>query len=223
MADTGKGRKLAARITGLAYGYLAGELRGSQIASELRAIADWIDGGARAPLPVATAADITPGAVLEVFEYWQAKLNKKGAKLTADRRTKIEARLREGYTIADIRRAIDNIAASDFHRGANERSTEYCDLTLICRTGSKLEGFRDMGGGAPAPVSQIHRLSELQEKELAELDIESAEALKRGDTHAYNQAEKRARSIRAATARDRGGAAGSGEKDRGPPKRLAAS
>ena len=82
--------------------------------------------------------------VPELFDYWVTKCAKPGAKLTRDRRQKVEARIREGYDPERIRRAIDGCAFSSFHRGENDRQRTYNDLTLICRTGSKLEEFEAM-------------------------------------------------------------------------------
>jgi hypothetical protein len=86
---------------------------------------------------------ISSGQVREVFAYWQYKLNHPKALLTADREQKIRARLKEGYTIADIKKGIDGCAASAFHMGKSQNSegTVYDDIELICRKGSKLESF----------------------------------------------------------------------------------
>lgn len=79
--------------------------------------------------------------VSRIFSYWQSALNHPTAKLTAERKRKIEARLKEGYSIEQICQAIDGCAASAFHRGQNETGQVYDDLELICRNGSKLESF----------------------------------------------------------------------------------
>lgn len=63
------------------------------------------------------------------------------AKLTKGRRTKITARLGEGYTAEQIKQAIDGCKASKYHMGRNDDGTIYDDLTLICRNGEKLENF----------------------------------------------------------------------------------
>jgi hypothetical protein len=63
------------------------------------------------------------------------------AKLTKGRRTKITARLEEGYTAEQIKQAIDGCKASKYHMGENEQQNVYDDLTLICRNGEKLESF----------------------------------------------------------------------------------
>lgn len=79
--------------------------------------------------------------VKEIFTYWQIALNHPTAKLTDDRRRRIEARLREKYTVEEIKSAIDGCAASPFHRGENDKGQVFDDLELICRNGSKLESF----------------------------------------------------------------------------------
>jgi hypothetical protein len=83
--------------------------------------------------------------VLEVFSYWQQALDKPKALLTSERERAIQARLREGYSPDTIKQAIDGCRASPFHRGQNDRGQPYDDLTLICRSGSKLESFVNLG------------------------------------------------------------------------------
>lgn len=80
-----------------------------------------------------------------VFEHWKTAMAKPLAKLTEDRKSKIKARLEDGYSVETIIRAIDGCAASDFHMGRQAGSAvQYCDFDLICRNGSKLEQFAAM-------------------------------------------------------------------------------
>lgn len=79
--------------------------------------------------------------VARIFNHWQSALNHPTAKLTNERKRKVEARLKEGYSVAQIIEAIDGCASSPFHRGQNAEGQVWDDLELICRTGSKLEGF----------------------------------------------------------------------------------
>lgn len=79
--------------------------------------------------------------VSELFAYWQEQCGHPHAKLTNDRRAKIKARLREKYTVEQIRTAIDG-ARRNAH--TNEGTGKpFDDIELICRTGSKLELFID--------------------------------------------------------------------------------
>lgn len=80
-------------------------------------------------------------SVKEIFSHWQNQLKHPKAKLTGSRIKKIQLRLREGYTVEQIKTAIDGCAASPFHRGENDRNEIYDDIELICRDGVKLEKF----------------------------------------------------------------------------------
>lgn len=76
-------------------------------------------------------------AVAEVFGYWIEKFGLTAqTKLTEDRRRKIRARLREGFTPERLKLAIDGCAASQWHRENGE-----VDLELICRSASKTDRF----------------------------------------------------------------------------------
>ncbi len=79
--------------------------------------------------------------IAEVFEHWQRVMNHPRAKLDASRRRVIAARLKEGYTVEQIKAAIDGCKASDFHQGKNDAGAVYDGLTLICRNAEKLDFF----------------------------------------------------------------------------------
>jgi hypothetical protein len=74
----------------------------------------------------------------ELFAYWQRQCGHPDAKLGADRRRKIAARLREGFTAEQIRQAIDGAARGAF---VNEAGRRFDDIELICRNATKLESF----------------------------------------------------------------------------------
>jgi len=78
----------------------------------------------------------------EIFAYWVSVMGKTGAaKLTPKRKKSVQARLRDGYTLDQIKNAIDNCRADPWSMGENDRHTQFNDLELICRTGEKLESF----------------------------------------------------------------------------------
>ena len=95
----------------------------------------------------------------EIFEYWQKIMNHPQSKFTKDRKAKVEARLKEGYTKEQIIQAIDGCASSEHHMGKNDQGTVYDDLTLICRNGSKLEWFMNNIGKVTHETDQQQRLS----------------------------------------------------------------
>ena len=95
------------------------------------------------PLPDGSSSESAGADVRRVFECWVSTMGKSRAKLTRDRRQKIQARLREGYSVDDCCEAIAGCAQSPYHRGENDTGQRYDDLELILRTGSKLEKFRE--------------------------------------------------------------------------------
>jgi hypothetical protein len=93
-------------------------------------------------------------AARRLFTYWQERCGHDTAKLTRDRRRKLEARLREGYSEQQIRQAIDGAALRPFVNDAGKR---FDDLELICRNGSKLEDFMERGVSRSVSSLQLAR------------------------------------------------------------------
>ena len=76
-----------------------------------------------------------------VFSHWQNVHGKTKAKLTSQRLQKIKARLKEGYQVDQLCKAIDGVKLSPYHMGKNDTSTVYDDLTTILRDGAQVEKF----------------------------------------------------------------------------------
>lgn len=75
-----------------------------------------------------------------LFIYWKERCNHPHAKLTSERQRRIRARLDEGYSEEQVRKAIDGAARAAF---VNEQGKRFDDIELICRNGSKLESFME--------------------------------------------------------------------------------
>lgn len=111
--------------------------------------------------------------VLAIFAYWQQVRKHPDAKLTDGRRAKITARLKDGYTETDIKLAIDGCNNSPHHTGTNDTGTVYDDLTLICRSGEKLEMFK---AKAPAAARKAAQPTQPQQPEKPPLTIHEIRA-----------------------------------------------
>jgi hypothetical protein len=87
-------------------------------------------------------------AIKEVCDYWKRSLNHETAKtpLTGARAKAVRARLRERFTTADLKRAIDGCVRVPYV-GANGRKPHgkprerHDDLSLICRDEETVERF----------------------------------------------------------------------------------
>ncbi|HDR2009621.1 TPA: DUF1376 domain-containing protein [Acinetobacter baumannii] len=85
--------------------------------------------------------------IQEIFEFWKTTFNKNSRTvLDNKRKTKIQARLKEGYTVQDIKLAITNCSKSEYHLQNN-----FTDIELICREATKLDRF--IGMSNPAQVA----------------------------------------------------------------------
>ena len=99
------------------------------------------------------AKPIEDERVAEVFAHWVKVFRKTGVaadpNATADGKKRLQliaSRLGEGYTVEQLKRAIDGCAASRHHTEGG-----YTDLTLIVRGGEKVDAFE---AKALAPKSQ---------------------------------------------------------------------
>lgn len=162
MSDEGEQRpralgrlSVARALTDVMKAALNPEVTAASLVTRLRRLADQIEGGSTTKTKAAPAPE-----VMEVFLHWARATGRVDAKLTSDRRTKIEARLRE-YDVERLKRAIDGIAASPFHNGTDPKNTtgeRHDRIEVVFRNGANVERFSDMpitttgGRGAPRAV-----------------------------------------------------------------------
>jgi hypothetical protein len=117
--------------------------------------------------------DRTTDSVLVVFDHWRKVMGKEGNTVLTDKRRKaVASRLKDGYSVADLLRAVDGCKLSKFHQGENDRKTPFNDLELICRNGENVEKFRDLATVAPSATPP-------DEGQIAKLRRAAAEAEKR--------------------------------------------
>lgn len=90
------------------------------------------------------------GETAEVFAYWQQKMNHPSAKLDDKRAKAIKGRIKDGYTVGDLCRAVDGCKFDPFSQGQNDRQQVYDDIELICRDGPKVDKFIRIAEQGPA-------------------------------------------------------------------------
>jgi hypothetical protein len=84
----------------------------------------------------------------ECFEFWKVCHGKPTAILSIDssRWNNTLVRLRDGYSVEQIKAGIRGIKHSPHHTGQNDRNTKYLDLHHVCKTGEGLEQFIELDG-----------------------------------------------------------------------------
>ena len=119
------------------------------------------------PLPPPVLHHLTDDGVCDaasmVFFYWLKAMGKTDKiKFTPRRKKAVLARLKSGYSVDDLKQAIDGCAMSPFHMGQSESGVVYDDLELICRNPEKVDGFIAMekrGKPTNKTKTQIHNES----------------------------------------------------------------
>jgi len=76
----------------------------------------------------------------QVFDFWKLLYSPR-AKIDNKRRGKINARLREGWSVDDLKAAIRGVGKSPFHRGENKDGTKYLNLETVLRDSGQVEKF----------------------------------------------------------------------------------
>jgi len=79
--------------------------------------------------------------IQEVFSFWKETMNHSKTTLSQKRKTAIKSRLKEGFTVEEIKQAVRGCKLSPHHQGQNESGAIYDDIELICRTDDKLRRF----------------------------------------------------------------------------------
>ena len=70
--------------------------------------------------------------VTDVAIYWRVKTGRdKRTHFTVKRLSLIRARLRDGWTVQDCKKAVDACCCSDFHNGKNDNGVRYNDIAHI--------------------------------------------------------------------------------------------
>lgn len=118
------------------------------------------DGAAPLPQPEPIAQEPKPDQlapqVRQVFEHWKRVMGKGRTQLDDKRRRAVLARLKGGYTVEDLCKAIDGCAKTPHNMGENERATRYDDLELICRDASHVDRFMHNATSPPKPPGTAH-------------------------------------------------------------------
>jgi hypothetical protein len=82
-----------------------------------------------------------------IFDHWRSTTGHGRAKLDRKREAVIRARLRDGYSVSDLCRAIDGVMVSRWHTGENPDGIVYDSLQLILRDAEHVDKFIRLANG----------------------------------------------------------------------------
>lgn len=87
----------------------------------------------------AFAADVS-----SVFEEWKRILNHPKAQLDEKRKKRIKARLKEGFSADDLKKALRGVLKSPYHLGQNASKTRYDGIDTVFRDRAQVEKFMEL-------------------------------------------------------------------------------
>ncbi|MDP7921557.1 YdaU family protein [Acinetobacter baumannii] len=105
------------------------------------------------PVPAEKPKENFKNEIQEVFEFWKDTFNKNDRTvLSNDRKNKIKARLKEGYTSQDLKQAVIGCSKSSFHIEKN-----FTDIELICRSAKHVDQFLDIANSSQVSDENVQQ------------------------------------------------------------------
>lgn len=83
----------------------------------------------------------------EVFAYYCEKMNRPRLKFLRDRQRRIQGYLAQGYTVDELKLAIDGILLSPVHTGQNESNAEYLEVSNVFKSPDHVDKFIRLATG----------------------------------------------------------------------------
>jgi len=109
---------------------------------DANALLDDCEGNANKEQETKNKEQILKENISNVFLFWKEVFSKNDrTSLKGKRESAIKARLKEGYTVDEIKQAVLNISASEYHT-----TKGHTDIELICRNQINLDKYIAMGG-----------------------------------------------------------------------------
>lgn len=142
----------------------------------------------RSELERTCETDPVSADVRDVLDHWRVQMGKTSRTLTpADgkRAKAVRARLRQGFTVDRLKRAVDGCGRSAWHMGENPQQRRYDDIADICASESSVEKFeavvespgerrqrvgRELLMGAREKLAELRSIVELQQRCIAMQD-----------------------------------------------------
>ncbi|HHH29083.1 MAG TPA: hypothetical protein ENK57_12170 [Polyangiaceae bacterium] len=174
---------IVAQLAELVRRIALGDINPSGLVADLRELADAIEGKGAGAEPIGPKSQEMLDTWKRIFNYWQAATGKNRARPSRDKREKVYARLRAGFSEAEIRKAIDGCVSDEWHV-----EKQKFDLVYICQSDTKLEGFIERAGGMPDRPERM--LPDAVQAQIDSLEQKAMDALDRGDDETYEAVQQ---------------------------------
>ena len=116
--------------------------------------------------------------VAQVFEHWKSVMDSPRSNLDKKRKTAIEARLKDGFSVDDLKSAIDGCRKTPHNMGDNDRGQKFNDIELICRNAPNVERFMNATGASPPKPKAVRPLTAAERYVAQDLALKEARRAK---------------------------------------------
>lgn len=123
--------------------------------------------------------------IRDVFEYWKNTTNRQKSRLNQDKKRKITARLREGFTVAQLCRIVDWSQTDPYYMGDNDRNKRYDTISTLFRNSERVEDLLERSNKTIPEGKNNSFIDDLIEQ--------SSVALREGRIDEYNRIEEKIR------------------------------
>jgi len=111
---------------------------------------------------VITSSNLSPAKTQltnteEIFNYWQSVMNHPRAKLDNKRHRRIAQALKLGYSVEELKQAINGCSLTPYNMGSNDQNQRYDDIELILRDAPHIDRF--IANAISPPVTEKNNIS----------------------------------------------------------------
>lgn len=108
--------------------------------------------------------------VAEVFEEWKTVLSHPLSKLGDKQKSKIKARLNEGWSVDELKQVPRGVLKSDWHMGVNPRDKKFDKIETVFRDSEQVEEFIRLAGENNNGNSNGHGRAPVRTLEIVEAE-----------------------------------------------------
>jgi len=96
----------------------------------------------------------TSSKIQDIFRHWKTVMDHPSAKFDDKRRKKIKQALELGYTVEQLKQAINGCSLSPYHAGNNPENKRYDRIDLIFRSADQIEQFISYAINPPKKITK---------------------------------------------------------------------
>ena len=108
----------------------------------------------------ARPSSVQAAQIIEIFKHWQTVMGHQQARLDSNRKKHIGNALKLGYTVDQLKQAIDGCSRTPHNIGDNDRNERYDGVHIIFKSADQIDRFMRNAEQAASSMSRIGRATQ---------------------------------------------------------------